>query len=68
MKLHFASIIPMATAAVAVGIGISLLAATGFSPDGVVDNTWMTVWTNPTSGVPSSPSAPERGDRCFSQG
>ncbi|KLU88198.1 hypothetical protein MAPG_07185, partial [Magnaporthiopsis poae ATCC 64411] len=46
MRLHFASIIPIATAAVAVGLGISLLASSGFSPDGSIDNTWMTLNTS----------------------
>ena len=43
MKLHFASIIPIATGVVAVGMGIALLTASGFSPSSGVDNAWMTV-------------------------
>ncbi|KAL8299182.1 hypothetical protein RB594_008455 [Gaeumannomyces avenae] len=46
MKLHLKSVIPVATGAVAVGVGIALLSSTGFAPNNGVDNAWMMLNTS----------------------
>ncbi|KAL8337609.1 hypothetical protein RB598_006487 [Gaeumannomyces tritici] len=46
MKLHYPSIIGIVTAAVAVGMGIALLTATGSAPNAGVENTWITLNTS----------------------
>ncbi|KAL8393846.1 hypothetical protein RB595_003558 [Gaeumannomyces hyphopodioides] len=46
MKLHYPSIIGVATSAVAVGVGIALLTATGFGPNSGVDSTWVMLNTS----------------------